>query len=99
MGKLTQMVNQAIIDGFKGKIDFYYYKGIPVFRKWPKKPDQPRTPNVQAQWPAFTVASKSWNLLPPEVQDAYRRMSAGSFMSGRDIFTKTYINGDFIKLT
>lgn len=98
MGKLTQMVNQDIIDGFKGVIDFYLYKGIPCFRKWPKKPDLPRTPEVKAQWPAFTIATQSWNLLPPYVQDAYKRMAHGTNLSGRDMFTKSYLNGNFIKL-
>lgn len=92
------MVNQAVIDGFKGKVDFYFYMGIPCFRKWPKKPDLPRTPEVQAQWPAFRIASQSWLLLPVYVQDAYRLMASGTYMSGRDIFMKCYINGDFLKL-
>lgn len=99
MAILTKMVSQAIIDGFKGKVDFYYYMGLCVARKWPKKPDLPRTPEVQAQWPAFAESSRAWLLLPPYVQDAYKRMAHGTYLSGRDMFTKSFINGDFLKLT
>lgn len=92
------MPGQAIIDGFRGKLDFYYYMGIPVFRKWPKKPDLPRTPEVQDQWPAFAYASKSWNQIPTYLQTAYKIMAHGTNLSGRDLFTKSFINGEFIKL-
>ncbi|MBA7534041.1 hypothetical protein ES705_26287 [subsurface metagenome] len=86
------MPSQAVISGFKGKIDYYLWRGIPVCRKWPRSPGKKRSAAVEAQWPAFTAASQLWTSLSEDVQDAYRAMSQGSGMSGRDIFTKSYIS-------
>ena len=36
MAKLIALPHQAIIDGFKGTIDFYVWKGLSVARKWPR---------------------------------------------------------------
>lgn len=93
MGKLTQMLSEAIIDGFKGKIDFYFYMGIPCFRKWPKSPGRLRSPAVQAQWPAFSYAAKEWDNLSPEVRRAYEQLATGSGLTGRDMFQRSYTKG------
>ena len=99
---LKKLPGQDIIKGFRGKIDFYIYHascdpeigavGIPVARSWPSPPSGPRAPLVQAQWPAWTFASKSWNYLSPLVQDAQE-----SGMSGRDLYTKSFISDYFRK--
>lgn len=95
MTKLTALPEQAVISGFKGVVDFYLWKGIPVARKWPRSPEGPRTAAVQAQWPAFIAAARLWMLLSPEIQSAYRTMTAGGSLSGRDIFTRAYLTGLF----
>lgn len=96
MAKIKALPSLAIISGFKGKLDFYVHMGQPCVRKWPRKVGHFRAPAVQAGWTAFSEAASLWNSLSPEVQDAYKRMAAGTTMSGRDIFTKSFINGDFI---
>lgn len=96
MAKLSVLPAQAIISGFKGKIDYYEWMGIPVARKWPRSPGKKRAPAVEAQWPVFAYAARLWNLLSPEVQDAYNSMASGSSLSGRDMATKMYINATFI---
>lgn len=96
MAKLQKLPNLNIINGFKGKIDFYVWMGIPVARSWPRSPGHDRAPAVQAQWSAFTWASQNWQTLSEEVRQAYRQMASGTYMSGRDLFVKSYINADFI---
>jgi len=103
MAKLLGMPSQAVIDGYKGKIDFYLWHptcdpenrgdGIPVARKWPRSPGHLRAPAVMAQWPIFTEAARGWSKLSKDEQDAYRAMAAHSGMSGRDLFTRSYIKG------
>ncbi|MBA7615166.1 hypothetical protein ES703_22443 [subsurface metagenome] len=93
MAKLTKLPGINIINGFKGTIDYYVWMGIPCARSWPKSPGHDRAPAVEAQWPAFTWASKSWQILSPEVIDAYRQMATGTNMTGRDLFIKSFLNG------
>lgn len=89
------MPAQAIIDGFKGAIDYYVHDGIPCVRKWPRSPGHRRAPAVEAQWPAFTVAAQLWADLPPEIQAAYNSMAQSSGLSGRDLAARAYLSGLF----
>lgn len=103
MAKLTVLPHQAIIDGFKGKVDFYVnYQtrdpsvrgpGIPCARRWPRSPGRRRAPDVEAQWPAFSYAAAKWITLSQEIQDAYNEMASGTGLSGRDMFTRSYLTG------
>ncbi|MBA7698090.1 hypothetical protein ES703_106765 [subsurface metagenome] len=90
---LTALPELAIINGFKGTVDFYLWMGIPVARTWPRSPGPRRAPAVEAQWPAFTIASRLWNQMSPYVQAAYRTTSAGTNLSGRDLSVKAYLSG------
>ncbi|MBA7574952.1 hypothetical protein ES708_16768 [subsurface metagenome] len=93
MAKLTVMPHQAIIDGFRGSVDFYVYQGIPCARAWPKSPGKARSPNVRAQWPIFTYASREWRNLSPAVQDAFNELATNSGLAGRDMFMRAYLSG------
>lgn len=98
MAKILKMPSQEIINGFKGTIDFYLWNKIPCVRRWPRSPGHHRAPLVEAQWPTFAWASSNWNSLTSEIQDAYRAMSSGTNMSGRDLFTKGFISPTYLKL-
>lgn len=93
MAILTALPHQAIIDGFKGKIDFYLWRGIPCARKWPRSPGHLRAQAVMEQWTDFAYAASAWNLLSEEIQEAYRALAVGSGLSGRDLFTRSYLTG------
>ena len=93
MAKLTALPSQAIIDGLKGKLDFYYWMGIPVVRSWPRSPGKRRAPAVEAQWEAWTTASRIWNLLDDEIRQAYIQTSHGTNLTGRDLAMKAYLSG------
>lgn len=92
MAKLKKLPSMAIIDGFKGKIDFYLWKGIACARKWPRSPGHDRAPAVEAQWPQFAFAGSYFTSLSPEVQAAWRDMARSYPITGRDLFTKAFIN-------
>ena len=93
MAKLTALPEQGIISGFKGKIDFYSYMGIPVARMWPRSPGKKRTAAVEAQWPAFSYASREWVNLSPAVQSAFNSLAQSSGLSGRDLQMRAYLSG------
>ena len=48
MARLTQMPAQAVIDGFKGVLDMYYWLRIPCARKWPRHPKRKPYPDELA---------------------------------------------------
>jgi len=93
MAKITELPAIKIIDGYKGTLDFYYNMGIPCVRRWPKSPGHIRSPAVTAGWTAFSYAAAEWKNLSQVVQDAYCRLAEGSGLSGRDMFTRSYITG------
>jgi hypothetical protein len=98
VAKIGKLPGLNIIKGFKGTLDYYVWKGIACVRSWPRSPGHRRAPAVEAQWSAFAQASKLWNELSPVVQEAYKRMSAGTSLSGRDVFTKSYLSPLVIRL-
>jgi len=93
MGKMASMCSQAVIDGLRGKVDFYVYKGVPCFRMWPRSPGKKRTPAVMAGWVPFTSATRLWNDLSPYVREQYIKMAGTSGLSGRDMFMRSYLKG------
>ncbi|GAI33827.1 unnamed protein product [marine sediment metagenome] len=95
MAKLEVLPEQAIIDSFKGTIDFYLWMGIPCARKWPFIPPYVRSPQELATHDAFAWAAANWKSLSPEVVSAYNETAQGSSLSGRDLFVKSFISDYF----
>ncbi|MBA7531690.1 hypothetical protein ES705_23911 [subsurface metagenome] len=93
MAIVKEMPSEAIIGGFKGYIDFYYYMGIPVCRSWPKSPGSLRSPAVMAQWPAWSYIAGQWKDLDPTLRRYYEVMATGTILTGRDLFTRAYLSG------
>jgi len=92
MAVLDSMPQQSIVDGFKGTVDFYMHQGRACARSWPRSPGHRRSPAVEAQWPAFTLAARLWSQLSPAVQAAYRQMAQGTNYTAKDLFTKGYLS-------
>ena len=95
MAVLQALPSKAIIDGFKGKIDFYLHQGVAVARKWPRSPGKHRSPAVEAQWPLFSYAAKEWVNLSAEVQAAYYAMAEASGLNARDLQMRPYLSNLF----
>ncbi len=93
MAIVKEMPSEAVIGGFKGKLDFYYWKGLAVCRSWPQSPGHSRSENVMRQWPAFTIAAKAWKELPLAIKDLYANMAQGTILTGRDVFARGYLSG------
>ena len=93
MAVLKAMPSLAIIAGFKGKIDFYRWRGLPCARSWPRGHGGQRSPTVQATWPAFTTAAQEWSHLSAEVQQAWNAMAQHGGLSGRDLQVRGYLGG------
>lgn len=87
------MPNQAIIDGFKGKIDYYLYMGIPCARKWPVwRPRKPH-PLEKAGQDDFAAINKAAPFLPVEFIDAYKDMAVSTPFTWKDLLVRSYMRG------
>ena len=95
MAIITTFPAEDIISGFKGSIDYYIHAGLRCVRSWPRSPGHKRTPAVEAQWPAFKIASQLWNQLSPEIRTAFNTMAQASGLNGRDLSARAYLSGLF----
>lgn len=93
MAVLAKMPNEAIISGFKGSVDFYFWKGRACARRWPQAPAGIRSPAVVAAQLPFIEAIRLWGLASKEVKDAYKAASAATSYSGYELFIQGYIKG------
>lgn len=90
---LKSFVGRKIIDGFKGKLDFYIHDGVQCVRSWPRSQGKSQTPTSIAQWPMFTYASQSWMEISPFVREAYFAICAECGLHAKDWFMRGYITG------
>lgn len=90
---IVELPGRKIIDGFKGKVDFYYYMGVPVARKWPRSQGRSQTQASVAQWPMFSYAARSAITCSPVVIEAYKMVAGECGLHWRDWFTRGYISG------
>lgn len=99
MAKLLALPSIAIIDGLKGVIDYYVHDGVPCARSWPRSPGRVRAPAVMEQWAAFAYITQAWTFISPELQEFYKQQASGTRLSGRDLFTKSFItSGSIVRL-
>lgn len=91
--KLDKMPPQYIIDGFKGVIDFYYWKGIPCARKWPVWRARQPTPDEASNQEDFAYINKLWRTLPANLIEAYNAWATPTTLTGKDWFVRAYMKG------
>lgn len=93
---LTALPLQSIISGFRGSIDFYLYKGLPVARSWPRKPIGKRAPAVQPYINQFTYAMHLSRQLSSNIRQAYVTMASPTSLRWQDFLIRCYINGSLV---
>lgn len=90
MAKIRKLPNSKIIDGFKGKVDFYLYMGVPCARKWPRSQGKSQTPASVAQWPMFTYVQRLRPHVSPFVRQAYYDLARDCGLHVWDWFMRGY---------
>jgi len=83
--KLKRMLDAGLINQLRGVVDVYYWKGIPVARAWPKKPQQPGTPAQSATWQAFRDFRDWKRALPSGVVKRWREQPVPSNKTYQDL--------------
>lgn len=90
MAIIKEMISRKIIDGFKRKIDFYYYMGLAVARRWPRSQGKSQTPASVAQQPMFTYVQQLRPQVSAFVIDAYTNLAADCGLHKWDWFMRGY---------
>ena len=95
MATLSQMPSQQVIDGYKGKIDFYLWLGLPCARKWPVY--KPRTPTQaeKANQDRFAAINSAWRNIDPVSRQAFQDMATGTGLTARDMYVRTSMKGAY----
>lgn len=86
MPKLTKLPSLDIIHGFRGILDFYLWKGIPVVRKWPVNPKSHHSEATKAAAATFGAVSHAFSLIGPTPLTAYTDDAADQTRTPRDIY-------------
>ena len=86
MAKVDRITG-ANIERFRGKVDFYLWKGqIPVARRWPKKPKPPYTALQAEAMAAFSITCGLMRRLKPGALLAWQKGSEGKREQWTDSF-------------
>ncbi|OFW54945.1 MAG: hypothetical protein A2V75_09090 [Actinobacteria bacterium RBG_16_70_17] len=93
MAVITSMPAQSIIQGWKGVVDFYEYRGLACARKWPIwRPRQPYPAELANQL-KFRTANKAIATSPPLIRAAWVRMAQGTPFRWQDLAVRAYYRG------
>lgn len=95
MAKLKKLPEDWRISAWKGILDFYYWKGIAVARKWPHHPKRKPTQLEAAHQQRFGYASHLYSQLPLSVLIPLSEMAASTSQTPKDYFVKAYTTGIF----
>jgi len=95
MAKLEKLPEQWIIDGFKGTIDFYEWKGIAVARKWPVFQPYPFSEAQKDNQAAFAYINKLYSQLSLSVIVGYTLLAARTSQTPKDYIVRAYMKGMF----
>lgn len=74
MAVMNELPDRATIVAMRGRVDFYYWKGIPVARAWPRKSTQPRTAGEQASSTVFAYWVRATGGVSEQLRQAYKDM-------------------------
>lgn len=75
-----------IIRGFKGTLDFYYWRGVPCVRKWPHTPRAHLTQGTLDAAAVFTAIIQGYALLGGAVKALFQEAAADQPRTGRDLY-------------
>jgi hypothetical protein len=90
MGKVKHLSIEMVRD-LSGVVDFYYWKGIPCCRRWPRKTNLPPSAAMLGARNAFTKSRVDLREVSGKVREAWRKVSAGKKQAWLDYYTSIYM--------
>jgi len=90
MAKIVHISEQMVRD-MAGVVDFYYWKGIPVSRRWPRKSTLPPSPAMLGARQAFTQSRVDLKNVTGPVRVFWAEYSVGKRQAWLDYYTFVYM--------
>lgn len=95
MALIDQLPAQAVIDSFRGVLDFYVWCDLNIVRKWPQSPGRARNKAVQETWPAFVYVNQTASTLSAKVVATWQEMAGTGGLTWKDWLNRCYLSGSF----
>ncbi len=86
--RLSTFPSLNVIRILRGVVDFYYWKGIPIARRWPRDPRQPNTPAQEKTKSNFVLMHQLMRNSPPGWKESFARLSIPVHRSLEDLRRK-----------
>lgn len=97
MAKLTVLPDARTIVEAKGVVDFYYWKGIPCARKWPRKASYERSAAEQAGSARFTTVAKATTGISTVMKELWIGIGASEGTTWVDVFRNNGLGGEWLE--
>lgn len=96
MAKIKKLPSKAVIDGFKGTLDFYVHRGISCVRMWPRYDESRTTAATKAARIPFAYISTITKTLPDNIVEAYQALASPTRLTWKDAVIRCYLNGNAV---
>lgn len=83
--------SQQMIDGMSGQLDFYYWRGQAIVRRWPKTAKQPHSPAQLASRAAFKQCRADLKDMQASVRALWPNDFFGRRQAWLDYYTGMYL--------
>jgi hypothetical protein len=93
MAVIDELPSRQIIDGFKGTLDYYLWKGLPCVRKWPVWHKRAPTAEEFANQQLFAAVQAAWKDVDATSRQAFFEMAQGTGLTARDMYTRACMKG------
>jgi len=88
---IVKSFSVEMVRDFAGVVDFYYWKGIPVARLWPRITQIPPSSPMMAARLAFISSRADLKLIPGKLRLAWASVSFGKKQAWLDYYTSIYM--------
>jgi len=83
----------AVIDGLRGKLDYYNWCGLCIVRSWPRMHIKERAPGVVTAQQVFAYAHHTASTLPANVVETWQELASKSNLTWKDWLARAYVGG------
>lgn len=91
MAKIIGKISQEIIRSLKGQVDFYYWKGKLVCRKWPDWSKFKPSPRQKEAMEVFRKSREILKQVSPRIRRIWQSMTEGNKMAWVDYYTSRFM--------
>jgi len=93
MALIKTMPSLAVVKSLRGSLDFYKWCNLNIVRKWPRKPDTPRSDYSLAASGRFTYITQQAGVVDPDIKAAYDELASASKWTWKDFEMSLWSKG------